>query len=95
MAEQARAAYVYDDQMSRHVLAEAHPMKPVRLSYTNALLQGYGAFEDPGALVVQPRPASEEELLTFHRDSYVDVVRRLSAGEELSGAERFGFSAGG
>ena len=43
MAEQARAAYVYDDQMSRHVLAEAHPMKPVRLSYTNALLQGLRA----------------------------------------------------
>ena len=95
MAEQARAAYVYDEQMSRHVLAEAHPMKPVRLSYTNALLQAYGAFEDPGALVVQPRPASEEELLTFHLDGYVDVVRRLSAGEELGGAERFGFSAGG
>ena len=45
--------------------------------------------------MVQPRPASEEELLTFHLDGYVDVVRRLSAGEELVGAERFGFSAGG
>ena len=95
MADRPRAAYVYDDSLSRHVLSDRHPMRPVRLQYTNALLRGYGAFEDPGALVVAPRPATEEELLTFHEDWYVEMVRRLSDGEEMSGATRFGFSQTG
>ena len=40
-----RAAFVYDDRMSRHELRSDHPMRPVRLRYTHELLQGYGAFD--------------------------------------------------
>ena len=68
MAGEPRAAFVYDDVMSRHVLSDAHPMRPVRLQYTNALLRAYRAFEDEGALVVEPRPATVEELTTFHQE---------------------------
>lgn len=84
------AAYVYADVLSKHVLAEAHPMQPVRLAYTTALLRAYGALDDSGALVVPPRPATVEELLTFHEPAYVDAVRRLSGGRDDT-AERFGF----
>lgn len=87
-----RAAYVYEDRMSRHVLSERHPMRPVRLQYTNALLRAYAAFEDPNALVVDPRPATREELLTFHTEFYLEIVERLSRGDEIKGAELFGFS---
>ena len=90
-----RAAYVYDDRLSRHVLSDHHPMRPVRLQYTNALLRAYTAFDDPGALVVDPRPATLEELRTFHEDFYIEVVQRLSAGEQIAGAQMFGFSATG
>ena len=95
MADRPRAAYVYDDALSRHVLSEHHPMRPVRLQYTNALLRGYGAFEDPGSLVVKPRPATRAELLTFHTNWYLEVVQRLSDGEEFQGAGRLGFSRHG
>jgi acetoin utilization protein AcuC len=90
-----RAAYVYDDRLSRHVLSDQHPMRPVRLQYTDALLRAYAAFDDPGALVVDPRPATLEELRTFHEDFYIEVVQRLSAGEQIPGAQMFGFSATG
>jgi acetoin utilization protein AcuC len=90
-----RAAYVYDDSLSRHVLREGHPMRPVRLQYTSALLRGYAAFDDPGALVVNPRPATREELLTFHTEFYLEIVERLSNGEEIREAELFGFSEAG
>ena len=95
MVERAQAAYVYDDRMSRHVLSDHHPMRPVRLQYTNALLRGYGAFDLPGARVVEPRAATEDEVLNFHKDFYVEIVQRLSAGETIPGAEMFGFSAYG
>jgi acetoin utilization protein AcuC len=85
------AAYVYADALSQHVLAEGHPMRPVRLAYTTALARAYGALDGPGALVVPPRPATVDELLTFHEPAYVDAVRRLSACRD-DAAERFGFA---
>ncbi len=89
-----RAAYVYDEVLSRHVLREGHPMVPVRLQRTYELLRAYGAFEDESAMLVAPRPATMDELTTFHTESYIDVVRRLSSCEERM-AERHGFSEQG
>ena len=89
-----KAAYVYDDVLSGHVLREGHPMRPVRLRHTYALLRAYGAFEDEHALLVPPRPATLDELTTFHTEEYVETVRRLSSGEEADG-DRHGFSTHG
>ena len=89
-----KAAYVYDDVLSGHVLREGHPMRPVRLRHTYALLRAYEAFEDEYSLLVPPRPATLDELMTFHTEEYVETVRRLSSGEE-SEAEQHGFSAHG
>ena len=86
-----RAAYIYDDAMSRHVLRDGHPMRPMRLHHTAALLRAYGAFDDPAALLVEPRPATPDELATFHTMEYVEAVRKLSSGDAAS-ASRFGFS---
>ena len=89
-----RAAYIYDEVLSRHVLRAGHPMVPVRLQRTYELLRAYGAFEDESAMLVAPRPATMDELTTFHTESHIDVVRRLSSGEERM-AERHGFSEQG
>ena len=93
-APPGRAAYVYGDALSGHVLREGHPMRPVRLRHTHALLRAYGAFDDEHALLVPPRPATLDELTTFHTEEYVETVRRLSSGEEADG-DRHGFSAHG
>jgi acetoin utilization protein AcuC len=81
--------------MSGHVLSDNHPMRPIRLQYTYALLRGYGAFEDPRGIVVKPRAATLEELATFHEEFYLEIVSKLSAGEQVAGAELFGFSERG
>lgn len=91
-----KAAYVYADALSRHVLRDGHPMRPARLRHTHDLLAAYGAFEDERAMLVPPRPATVEELTTFHTEEYVEAVRRLSAGDEdAEAARRHGFSADG
>ena len=64
-----RAAFVYDDLMSQHELRGDHPMRPVRLRYTYELLQGYGAFDNPDAMLIGPRHAAEEELRWLHTPS--------------------------
>ena len=90
-----RAAFVYDDAMSRHELRSDHPMRPVRLRYTYELLRGYDAFEHEDALLVAPRSAAEEELRWLHTPEYIAMVRRLSAGEGAREAHQFNFSLQG
>ena len=90
-----RAAFVYDDRMSRHELRSDHPMRPVRLRYTYDLLRGYDAFEHENAVLVTPRPAAEDELGWLHTPQYIEAVRRLSAGDGTQEAHRFNFSLQG
>ena len=90
-----RAAFVYDDLLSRHLLRENHVMVPTRLRYTYELLEAYGAFQEPTSQVVGPRQATVEELLTFHSQDYVDAVRSLSQGEAAFDPGHYGFSEEG
>ena len=92
-----RAAFVYEDSLSRHELRSDHPMRPVRLRYTFQLLQEYGAFDHPGAVLLDPRTATEEELAWLHTSEYVAAVRMLGArsGSGDVDAARFGFSGQG
>ena len=85
-----RAAFVYDEAVSQHVLSEEHVMRPTRLKYTYELLEAYGAFRD--SRLVPPRHATEEELLWFHTAEYVDAVRAISRGEGNVTPERYNFS---
>ena len=70
-------------------------MVPTRLRYTYELLEAYGVLQQPGVQVVEPRQATEAELLTFHSQEYVDAVKSLSRGETTYSAGRYGFSQGG
>ncbi len=91
----ATAAFIYADQLSRHVLRDDHPMRPVRLRYTYDLLYSLGAFRLPDSLLVEPRPATESELLTVHNQEYITAVRSLSSGALIPDAGRYGFSRSG
>ena len=90
-----RAAFVYDEAMSRHQLRSDHPMRPVRLRYTYELLESFGAFDQADSLLVPPRPATEAELMTLHSREYIAAVRSFGLG--LSGYDpgRFNFSLQG
>ena len=90
-----RAAFVYDEELSRHVLGPYHPMKPVRLQQTYELLKAYEAFDGVSSQLVAPRPATEEEIGAFHLPEYIQAVKRFSSGEDMHDAARFNFSNAG
>lgn len=90
-----RAAFVYEDALSRHVLRPDHPMRPVRLRYTFELLEAYGAFQNDSSLLVSPREATEEEAGWFHTPDYVAAVRSFGLGRSDYYPQRFGFSPSG
>jgi acetoin utilization deacetylase AcuC-like enzyme len=90
-----RAAFVYEDALSQHVLRHDHPMRPVRLSHTYELLNAYGAFDNKASLLVKPRLATEQEVGWLHTPDYVSAVRGLSLSLSGYNPQRFGFSAQG
>ena len=89
------AAFVYNSALSRHVLRSDHPMKPVRLQHTYELLEAYHAFDGENSTLVEPRPATDEEICALHDLEYVEAVKSFSRGERMSGPARFNFSTGG
>ena len=90
-----RAAFVYDDAMSQHVLRADHPMRPIRLRHTYELLEAYGAFDGANSLLVTPSLADESSVGAFHTRDYMAAVRTLSLGLTGAQPQRFGFAQGG
>ena len=90
-----RAAFVFDDTLSNHVLRENHPMQPIRLKYTYDLLNAYGAFNGENSRLVKPREASEFEVGWLHDSDYIVAVRSLSLGLSGYNPEQYGFSVQG
>lgn len=71
-----------------------HPSKPERLRRTHELLDELGGFEALNVQLVEPRPATDEELALFHASEYIDIVRALSGGDTTTAAFRYGFGSG-
>ena len=89
-----KAAFVYDDLLSQHVLSDSHPMKPIRLRYTYELLDAYGMFDSPESVLVKPRAARKREILGSHTPEYVEAVRAYSRGETPPNAASFNLGPG-
>jgi acetoin utilization protein AcuC len=85
-----RAAFVYDEIQSAHVLRDDHVFKPGRLQLTYELLKSYGAFDD--SKPVKPRMADEADLLLFHNPDYVSAIRDLSIGSDRRDALDYNIS---
>ena len=90
-----RAAFVYNDSLSSHVLRDDHPLRAVRLRYTYELLDSYGAFNLKDSTLVEPRPATEAELLTFQTPEYLEAVKSFSKGEETHVSSKYNLGAAG
>ncbi len=73
-----KTAFLYSEKFLDYNLGSAHPLRPVRVKLTRDLLKSKGILDDPSVKVVEPRPAEEAEILTFHEKEYVNLVRKYS-----------------
>jgi len=72
----SRMGIVYDDVYLKYDFGRGHPLNPRRLKLFFDLLKCYGLL---GRVEhVEPRMASEEELLLVHSREYIEKVKRLS-----------------
>ena len=81
--------------MSRHILRDDHPLKATRLRYTYDLLDAYDAFSRENSDLIQPRPATDAEILTVHASEYLEAVKSFSSGLRMETQPLFNFGSGG
>ncbi|KAI0699663.1 hypothetical protein BC835DRAFT_1405048 [Cytidiella melzeri] len=62
---------------------ERHPMKPHRLTLTNALVFGYG-IDKQIHHIYDPRPATQAELEAYHDHDYIDFLSRVTPQNQNS-----------
>ena len=73
-----KTAIVYSEAFQRYDFGPAHPLTPTRLKLTFELMRAIGLLSSPHVLVHEPRQANCEELLLFHKEEYLQLVRQAS-----------------
>lgn len=84
--------FFYHHRSMSYDFGPRHPLKPVRLARTMALLEAAA----PDVEFLDPGLASREDIARCHEDHYIDFVRALSEGHEADAGEAFsyGFTGG-
>ncbi|THH31881.1 hypothetical protein EUX98_g2325 [Antrodiella citrinella] len=70
-------SYYFPKGVGEQHYGEHHPMKPHRLTLTNALVFGYG-LDKQIHHIYNPRAATQEELEVYHDHDYIDFLSRVT-----------------
>jgi len=71
-------ALVWDDSFESYDFGPQHPLKPIRVVLTVALMRACGLDVLENVNAVIPRPATRAEVETIHDPAYIDAVERIS-----------------
>lgn len=88
-----RASLIYSNELMAYDFSPEHPLRPVRLKMTYELISSYGLLDSPNSRLLNPRPATEEEVLLAHDRNYLKAVKRLSADPNAYVDHSYGFHA--
>ncbi|MFA9432672.1 acetoin utilization protein AcuC [Egicoccus sp. AB-alg2] len=88
-----RVALLWDDRLTGYDLGGDHPLAPIRVELTMALIRESGLLGN-GAVEVPPGTLDEAELLRLHRPEFVDTVKRLSVDATARADAAFGLGPG-
>jgi len=71
-------AFVYHENYLLHEHHPTHPERRERLTYTLDQLEEEGVFDFPLLDVIEPDPATEEEMRLVHRADYLKRLKNMS-----------------
>lgn len=69
---------VYSEAFQNYDLGPMHPLKPTRLKVTYELMKAVGLLDAQNVKTAQPRATTRDELLLFHQDDYIRLVKKMS-----------------
>lgn len=76
-----KTAFLYTDAYFHYGYGQSHPLKIERLRVTYDLCIAYGLFDLEETQLIETRPAPESEILRFHSNAYVDVLKQVNSGQ--------------
>ena len=66
------------EKFRQYDLGEGHPFRGDRFENAMKFLESQGLLTLPEVVLVEPQPASKEDLLRVHDKSYIDLIFRLA-----------------
>ncbi len=89
-----KTAFIYSDDFAKYDYGVGHPLKPFRLKLTYELAKAYGLLSLSDTILVEARPAEEEDLLLYHTRDYIEFLKAANGGIEIPEEERYGLGRG-
>ena len=74
-----QASLVYSKALNAYDLGPGHALRPERVEGAVAMMRAHDLLGAEGLHVIEPRPASREDLERVHSPRYIDAVIRASA----------------
>jgi len=68
----------FHEKFRQYDLGEGHPFRSDRFANAVKFFENQGLFKLSEIVLVEPQPASKEELLRVHDEGYVDLIFRLA-----------------
>ncbi|MDQ4143588.1 MAG: acetoin utilization protein AcuC [Actinomycetota bacterium] len=72
-----------DENTKTYDFGAAHPLRPERFLLTYENIRSLGLSERANVREISARAASDEEILAVHDAEYVEIVKRIDAGERV------------
>ncbi len=89
-----RVALVWDEALAGYDFGDRHPLDPVRVELTVALIRAVGLLDQSHVDLVRPGTIDEVEVLRVHRPEFVRAVQRLSSDPTTTADWAFGLGPG-
>lgn len=90
----ALAKIFYSPEFAKYDYGPSHPMRIERLGLTVELMRETGLLDSNKVSLDEPREATPSEIESFHEPSYLEVLKRIDAGQEPAGAALYGLGYG-
>ncbi len=94
MSDTPDIAFVYSERYAAFDYGPEHPFRTERLALTADLCRAYGLFNLPHARLLQPREATQDEILAFHQPEYLAALRTAEDDPGAPGLRRYGLGTG-
>jgi len=69
----------YHEKYSQYDLGPGHPFRGDRFINATRFFREHGLFDHPNIVMLEPKPASKEDLLRVHDENYINLIFRLAA----------------
>ncbi|HVP77994.1 MAG TPA: acetoin utilization protein AcuC [Thermodesulfobacteriota bacterium] len=89
-----KTGFVYTDSYLDYDYGPTHPLRIIRLKLTYDLIRAYGLLASPSVQSIFTVEATEKDLVTFHSEEYLNILKQASAGRLTGNAYLLGLGPG-